>query len=200
MKFELFLTLENMHWYGYIPCPKDGDLSGVEVYQLEDSDWPLLEANFLEPVDALCDALLDYGDIDFFDVDKCKKLSVWLEDQLAGNGATGRLRVLYEKLHEYTRRAIELGKRARGVLRPAVASDGLWYRRPSDRRSATSGEVTFYRAAQPHGWVAHRDACPLPRARHVGLNAALNRLRVMPLLARGSRENFFCIISYYRAL
>lgn len=108
MKFELFLTLENMHWYGYIPCPKDGDLSGVEVYQLEESDWPLPEANFLEPVDALCDALLDYGDIDFFDVDKCKKLSVWLEDQLAGNGATGRLRVLYEKLDEYARRAITL--------------------------------------------------------------------------------------------
>ena len=74
MKFELFLSLKNMHWYGCIPCPKDGSGSEVEVYQLQESDSPLLEANFLEPVDALCDALLDYGDIDFFDADKCKKL------------------------------------------------------------------------------------------------------------------------------
>ena len=109
MKFELFLSLKNMHWYGCIPCPKDGSGSEVEVYQLQESDSPLLEANFLEPVDALCDALLDYGDIDFFDADKCKKLSVWLEDQMTEGLATGRLRVLYEKLNEYAQRAIELG-------------------------------------------------------------------------------------------
>ena len=102
MKFELFLSLKNMHWYGCIPCPKDGSGSEVEVYQLQESDSPLLEANFLEPVDALCDALL-------VDADKCKKLSVWLEDQMTEGLATGRLRVLYEKLNEYAHRAIELG-------------------------------------------------------------------------------------------
>lgn len=107
--FELFLSLIAVEYYGRVPNPKDGDLSQVEIFHLEENDWPLLNEDFVDSVNDLCGTLLDLGDVDFFDVEQCERLSTWLENQLFNEQVQGRLRELYTKLNGYAKRAAELG-------------------------------------------------------------------------------------------
>lgn len=108
MKFELALNLDNVPYYGNVPDFFDCTDKKSEIFTLEPSDWPLLNSDFIDPINEQCETLLDYGDIDFLDVDQCKLLNKWLSDRLSRNCNT-RLRVLYEKLQEFATRAIALG-------------------------------------------------------------------------------------------
>ena len=75
---------------------------------LEESDWPILSQNYVDPVNGLCGTLLDYGDVDHFNQSQCARLKAWLEIQLS-SGLDGRTRYLYEKLLGFATRAIEIG-------------------------------------------------------------------------------------------
>ena len=108
MKFELAINLDGVTFYGNVPdffhCPRNHS----ELFLLEDSDWPLLSADFVDPVNKLCGTLLDNGDVDYLDAEQCKLLDKWLSDRLSRN-CNARLRFLYEKLQSFVVRAIELG-------------------------------------------------------------------------------------------
>lgn len=108
MKFELVLNLDGATYYGNIPDFFNCSSEQTEIFMLEDSDWPLLNADFIDPVNERCKTLLDYGDIDFFDVEQCRLLNEWLSDRLSKN-CRGRLEVLYKKLQEFAARAVTLG-------------------------------------------------------------------------------------------
>lgn len=70
--------------------------------------WNYFFADFVDPVDDLCDSLLDYGDIDYFNTESCEKLVPWLEDRLT-RPCPDWAHMLYEKLLEYAREAVRLG-------------------------------------------------------------------------------------------
>ena len=109
MWFVLFLDLNNLEYYGYMPeIPKDRD-GRVEIYRFDVAreDWDLLLDDFIAPVCNLCNALIDIGDVDFLNADKCKKLKSWLEERLQRD-VSETLKPIYEKLLEFSSRAIEL--------------------------------------------------------------------------------------------
>ena len=72
MWFVLFLDLNNLEYYGYIPeIPKDRE-GRVEIYRFDVTreHWDLLLDDFIDPVCNLCEALIDIGDVDFLNADK----------------------------------------------------------------------------------------------------------------------------------
>lgn len=107
MKFELIKNPIGLEMYGDIPClPVDVDDKTGERFIGEESDsWLLLEY-FVRKIDSSCPNLLDYGDVDYFNRDKCKIIKRWLENIEPTENA--RLIRLFDVLHDYTTRAIEL--------------------------------------------------------------------------------------------
>ena len=72
MWFVLFLDLNNLEYYGYMPkIPKDRE-GRVEIYRFDVTreHWDLLLDDFIDPVCNSCEALIDIGDVDFLNVDK----------------------------------------------------------------------------------------------------------------------------------
>lgn len=109
MWFVLFLDLNNLEYYGYMPkIPKDRE-GRVEIYRFDipREYWDCFEKDFINPVDGQLDALIDIGDVDFLNVDKCKKLKGWLEKRLQRD-VPETFKPIYEKLLEFSSRAIEL--------------------------------------------------------------------------------------------
>ena len=109
MWFVLFLDLNNLEYYGYMPkIPKDRE-GRVEIYRFDVTreHWSLLLDDFIDPVCNLCEALIDIGDVDFLNADKCKKLKGWLEKRLQRD-VPETFKPIYEKLLEFSSRAIEL--------------------------------------------------------------------------------------------
>lgn len=109
MWFVLFLDLNNLKYYGCLPeIPKDRE-GRVEIYRFDIArkNWDLFQNDFIDPVCHICNALIDIGDVDFFNTDKCKKLKSWLEERLRRD-ISETLKPLYEKLLEFSSRAIEL--------------------------------------------------------------------------------------------
>ncbi len=107
MIYQLILSLEGLDYYGDIPEAPYESGPNVEVYKFKMEDWPLFRDDFIEPVDKLCDVLLDYGDVDYFNAEKCKLLHGWLTERLE-KPIVPRLEELYRKLDEFTLRAIDL--------------------------------------------------------------------------------------------
>ncbi len=109
MWFVLFLDLNNLEYYGYMPkIPKDRE-GRVEIYRFDipREYWDCFEKDFINPVDGQLDALIDIGDVDFLNADKCKKIIEWLDDRLT-KPTPPVLKPFYEKLREYSFRAVEL--------------------------------------------------------------------------------------------
>lgn len=113
MIITLFLDLSKVtHWYGGKPDAAPVDSDNTRAYYSEpefDDDiyWPLLDKYFVNQVDRLCNALIDYCDPDYLDAGQCKKLSAWLDEQIA-NPPDKRLPPLYRKIKHYADKAIEL--------------------------------------------------------------------------------------------
>lgn len=83
IEFVLFLDLNNIDYYGYIPeIPKDST-GRVEIFPLQ-NQWDDVELfmDDLSEINERCDALLDYGDVDYFDSKKCVKLREWIVERL----------------------------------------------------------------------------------------------------------------------
>ena len=94
--------------YGDIPNAVAESGDACEVFKLEDGDWDLLDSEFVDAAYRVCHALLDYGDVDYLDAEQCALLQDWLDSRLE-NFLEPRLRILYAKLADYTRRAQILG-------------------------------------------------------------------------------------------
>ena len=107
MAFELVKSLEGVSFYGNIPESFGAPEGSFEKYRIEESDVLLLNEDFVDSVNDACGTLLDYGDIDFFDAEKCKALKNWLVARL-NRDCEDRLAELYGKLLDYAEQAIDL--------------------------------------------------------------------------------------------
>ena len=108
MVFILALDLSDVDYYGHIPELPHDTCRKAEAFELDPSDWLLLDEDFIDPINALCGTLLDNGDVDYFNEAQCALLSNWLGIRL-GQTLDTRLAVLYTKLKEFSDRAILLG-------------------------------------------------------------------------------------------
>ncbi len=107
MKFELIKELNGLEMYGDVPClPLDLQESIGERYVGEEKDAWLLLDNFVRQIDCICPNLLDYGDVDYFDHNKCIIIKTWLEENM--DVSEPRLNELYKVLYSYVSRAVEL--------------------------------------------------------------------------------------------
>jgi len=108
MKFELIIDPTELDMYGNVPClPVDNIEGKGERFTGEESDsWILLE-DFVSGIDPICSNVLDYGDVDYFDSDKCKVIIEWLIHRMSMD-ITPRLQYLYKILLDYMSRAVEL--------------------------------------------------------------------------------------------
>ena len=108
MTFELIKDFSGLEFFGNIPdTPNEVD-ERVEVFQLEESDWDILDKDFVDPINNLCNTLLDYGDVDFFNKEQCSLLKSWLVDKLQQN-LPARDKLLYSKLLDFADQAIMMG-------------------------------------------------------------------------------------------
>ncbi|MGN0262727.1 MAG: hypothetical protein ACI4B9_07810 [Eggerthellaceae bacterium] len=94
MSFSLVESLDHVGYYGDIPEPLPGYESDFDEFGLEQGDIILLKHDFVDPINKACGTLLDYGDVDYFDASRCKRLCLWLEGRLS-RGCDGRLAMLY---------------------------------------------------------------------------------------------------------
>lgn len=108
MWFELFLDLHNLKYYGDIPETPEDREGRVEIFEFDDKIYaPLFDEDFIDEVNNLCDTCLDLTDVDYFDKEKCVKLKSWLVQRLAKE-LNPLLKPIYEKMLDYSSRAIEL--------------------------------------------------------------------------------------------
>lgn len=107
MKIELFNSFEGVtEYYGDIPESYNLPESQVDstYYDLPENLAAL--SDFAMKVNDACDALLDIGDIDFFDVQKCKSLVRFLESYIPPeNGPSPQF---VKDLARYAKKAIML--------------------------------------------------------------------------------------------
>ena len=107
MRFVLALCLDGAAYYGHIPELPYETCDMAEVFLLEESDWELLNSQFVDSVNGLCGTLLDYGDVDYLEPSQCIQLEEWLKSQLARE-LNDRTRYLYSKLLDFAARAVEI--------------------------------------------------------------------------------------------
>lgn len=108
MRFELFLDLHNLKYYGDIPEKPEDRQGRVELFEFDDRVFSeLIDKDFIDEVNNLCDTCLDLTDVDYFDKDKCVKLKSWLEQRFTKD-LNPLLKPIYEKLLDFSTRAIEL--------------------------------------------------------------------------------------------
>ena len=109
MRLGLVLTLEGTHYYGYVPCFSsiEKDSQSIESYELTEEDEELLDEDFVSPIDKLCNALIDPGEVDYLNAEQCKLMIKWLEQRL-NKPVHPRLKEIYHKLIEFANKAIKL--------------------------------------------------------------------------------------------
>lgn len=109
MWLVLFKTLEGVSCYGDEPdVPEILPDPRVEKYNfnIDEKYGEFFEKDFIEPVDKLCDALMDFSEADYLGAGKCAKLREWLEGRLVRD-MPEFLKPIYEKMFEFTSKAIE---------------------------------------------------------------------------------------------
>lgn len=97
--------------YGRIPNIPLNTNDAAEVLRFdlpEDLSVEDFCAQFVDPVASLCNAALDYGDIDFLGPSACASLVARVPDRCAGGNLSPWICELYGKLLEYAKRAVKL--------------------------------------------------------------------------------------------
>lgn len=107
MKLILVLSLEGLDYYGYIPETFRAKPGQTESFELTEEDEDLLYKDFIDPIDKLCDSLIDPGDVDYLNAGQCRLMLGWLERRLK-EPVSPRLETIYRKLVEFANKAIEL--------------------------------------------------------------------------------------------
>ena len=108
MRFYLAKTLDKMKMYGPIYDLVGEPEDRVEEFLLEEDENEWLLDNLVDDINAECDTLLDDGDYDYIDSEKCNNLSVFLEN-IDPNKVPEKYKRVVEKLLEYSKRAAEYG-------------------------------------------------------------------------------------------
>lgn len=106
MRVDLITRLEGFDYYGDIPMVGLINDDRVEHHLYSDETRDLLDLEINE-FDDSCDALLDYGDVDYFDASKCKRLRVYVERRIS-EGGNEVLIDFYKELLPLVDRAIAL--------------------------------------------------------------------------------------------
>ncbi len=106
MAIQLFLDLNDLRYYGDIPEKPENPFGRIEEYSLSFNDIKMIMED-IDSLDAACNALLDLGDVDYFNAEKCGKLREWIRERLE-KPVSARYREILETLMGYCERAIEL--------------------------------------------------------------------------------------------
>ncbi len=109
MWLVLFKTLESIPCYGDEPdVPEVLPDPRVEIYNfnIDEKYYEFFEEDFVEPVDKLCEALMDFSEADYLGAEKCVKLREWLGERLVRD-VPKFLKPIYEKIFEFASKAIE---------------------------------------------------------------------------------------------
>lgn len=108
MFFSLIKDASNLSMYGHIPEITRATEDEAETYRGDFEDGLLLCDYLLPEMDKrIKDCLVDIGDLDYFDKDRCVILREILKEKLEAP-PTPRLQELYTILDGYVKRAIEL--------------------------------------------------------------------------------------------
>ncbi len=107
MELILILSLEGLDYYGYIPETFQAKPGQIESFELTEEDEDLLDEDFINPIDRLCNSLIDPGDVDYLNAEQCKLMLGWLEQRLR-EPVNPRLETIYRKLVEFANKSIEL--------------------------------------------------------------------------------------------
>ena len=108
--FSLVLQPDKLRTYGDIPDVPNKSDETAETYRfLEEGDFDLLDQYFIDEVNKLTGTLLDYGDVDYLNEQRCKQLLPWLNQQLDRQDLPPRLISIYQLLKDLAERAIDLG-------------------------------------------------------------------------------------------
>ena len=110
MYFLLLLTLNDieMDSGGPVVDPYDEQNPCIKCFRLE-NNWDDAELFYddIDEIDKRCNALLDYGDVDWFDASQCAKLLKWIDDRLQ-RPAVPRYVELLSVLRDLCEKAVNL--------------------------------------------------------------------------------------------
>lgn len=105
MRFQLAKTLDGIKMYGPIYDLGTGGPDKVEEYIANDvNDWFL--DNMIDKINSACDTLLDDGDVDYIDAERCKCL-IEMINELPDNYIPIEFQQIIEVLIDYAQRAIQ---------------------------------------------------------------------------------------------
>lgn len=108
MKFELIKDADGLEMYGDCPClPIDYSEEQGERFVGTLEDAVILKEHLVPGIDTAVENLLDIGDVDYFDCEKCRLICLWIEEKMQGD-LEERLRELYGVLLLFMKKAIEL--------------------------------------------------------------------------------------------
>lgn len=107
MHFALIHKLAGFTYYGDIPeIPKLPD-DRFELFPLSFEDRELLMP-FIVDINSMCDTTLDFGDVDFFDKEKCILLESYIKN-LNEDSFNQRLLHIFSVLKDFAQKAQVLG-------------------------------------------------------------------------------------------
>lgn len=105
MRFQLAKNLDGIKMYGPIYDLGTGGPDKVEEYIANDvNDWFL--DNMIDKINSACDTLLDDGDVDYIDAERCKCL-IEMINELPDNYIPIEFQQIIEVLIDYAQRAIQ---------------------------------------------------------------------------------------------
>ena len=77
MKVYLAKYLLNFPMYGNVPDLSQNKES-VDSFEITEEEGDLIDALFIDPTNELCNAALDLGDYQYYDISQCKLLLEWI--------------------------------------------------------------------------------------------------------------------------
>ncbi len=106
MRVYVAKTLENMKKYGPVfdLSVESQDRVLSRTFGEDINEWML--EHFIDRLNAECDTLLDNGDYDYLDCEKCRKLLVLLSEEETQSLPDG-IQEVFKILKEYASKAIE---------------------------------------------------------------------------------------------
>lgn len=108
MNSQLVLTLEGIDkYYGDIPLVENYPNKYEEFSFSDDGIDEYLGESFAVPVNKECGCLLGYGDVDYLNAEKCKKLIPWIEKNI-DTFVNPKGKEAVEKILVFAKRAVEL--------------------------------------------------------------------------------------------
>ena len=106
MKVYLAKDITDIPMYGDVPDLTQGDTTIVDSFEISDDLSRFVDAQFVDQTNAVCDASLDFGDYQYYNVAQCRLLLEWLDGELA-NGSKSVLCDFFIKLKDYLNYAID---------------------------------------------------------------------------------------------